>query len=706
MRTLIDTLPPDHQDVPAPLARLLDLAYNLWWTWHREARSLFETIDPALWSRYRNPVRLLLLARRSRLAELAADPEYLAQMARVLELFDRETAGPDPSAAPVAYVSAEYGLSESLPIYSGGLGILSADHVKESADMALPMVAIGLFYRRGYFHQLVDVEGYQQHNYPELDAMRLPLLRVKGPDGQTLRVKVELGEREVTLRVWAAMVGHVPLLLLDSFTTHNKPEDSFITSQLYVRGREMRLEQELVLGRGAVAVLDALAIRPCVWHMNEGHSAFLALENVRRHAVAERAAGHATPALADAVQAVRPRHVFTTHTPVPAGNEVFDAAAVRRYLTWTAADLGVNTAALLELGAAEGPGFNLTALALRLSARANGVSELHARTSQGMWPGHAIEAITNGVHVPTWLGREMARVLRATDHEDPAELARRAAALPDGVLWAAHVAQKHRLMRFIRVRTMRQAARHGHAPSRLRKIEHLFNPAALTIGFARRFAPYKRADLLVQDPERLERLLCHDERPVQLIMAGKAHPADRPGQEIIHRIWQLAGREHLRGRIVFVEDYDAAVARLMVRGVDVWLNTPTWPLEACGTSGMKAAVNGVLNASVPDGWWAEGYAPGLGFRIGEEVPPDTHRDAGLLFTTLEDELVPLYFDRGDDGLPHRWIEMMRASMAAFMHRFSSRRMLHDYAAKLYELPGYETEAPAAPTGAPQRSTAG
>jgi starch phosphorylase len=703
MRTLIDTLPPDHQDVPAPLARLLELAYNLWWTWHREARSLFERIDPDLWSRYRNPVRLLLLARLNRLAELAADPGYLAELTRVLELFDRETAGPPPGEPPVAYVSAEYGLSESLPIYSGGLGILSADHVKEAADMALPLVAIGLVYRRGYFHQLVDVEGMQQHNYPELDAMRLPLLRVRGPDGKTLRVKVDLDGRDVSLRVWVAFVGHVPLLLLDSFTTHNPPEDQYITSQLYVRGREMRMEQEIVLGRGAVAVLDALSITPRVWHMNEGHSAFLALENLRRHVVAQRTSGGGTPALDEAVQAVRPRHVFTTHTPVPAGNEVFETHAVRRYLDRTAADLGIDTDALLGLGAAPGPGFNLTALALRLSARANGVSELHARISREMWPGHPIEAITNGVHVPTWLGREMARVLRAADHEDPAELARRAAALPDGTLWAAHVAQKHRLMRFIRVRTLRQAARHGHAPSALRKIENLFNPSALTIGFARRFAPYKRADLLVQDPARLERLLCDTERPVQLVMAGKAHPADRPGQEIIRRIWQLAGSEHLRGRIAFVEDYDASVARLMVRGVDVWLNTPTWPQEACGTSGMKAAMNGVLNASVPDGWWAEAYAPGLGFVIGEQVPPDTGRDAGLLFELLEQQIVPLYYERAADGLPQRWIGIMRASMAAFLQRFSSRRMLHDYASRLYELPGYAPQGPTTPDGTPQRS---
>jgi len=688
MTVRIETLPAEHQDIPEPLHRLLDLAYNLWWTWHRDARALFEHIDPDLWTRYRNPVRLLLLARRSRLQELAGNAAFLRDMEKVLARFDASTQPPAGGDAPVAYVSAEYALHEALPIYSGGLGVLSGDHLKEAADMHLPMVAVGLFYRRGYFQQNVDVDGWQQHHYPELDAMRLPLLRVRGPDGRVLRVRVELGDRQVSLRAWVAFVGHVPLLLLDSFTTHNPPEDQFITSQLYVRGRDMRLEQELVLGRGAVAVLDALEIRPRVWHMNEGHSAFLALENVRRTGGAS---------LEEAVAAARPLHVFTTHTPVPAGNEVFDRERVRPYLQATATDLGVGTDDLLALGEASGngfePGFNLTALALRLSARANGVSQLHGRISSAMWPGFPIGAITNGVHVPTWLGREMARVLHADDGDDPFELARRAGALPDGVLWAAHVAQKHRLMRFVRVRALRQAARHGHAPDALRRIEELLNPSALTLGFARRFAPYKRADLLFHDPARLAALLTDPHRPVQVVMAGKAHPADHAGQEIIHRIWELAGGERLRGRIVFVEDYDTSVARLMVRGVDAWVNTPTWPMEASGTSGMKAACNGVLNLSVPDGWWAEAFAPGLGFALGEQQPPDTGRDAGLLYDLIERQLVPLYYDRGEDGLPRGWIAIMRASMAAFLGHFSTRRMLGEYAAAMYGLPA---PAPAAP----------
>ncbi len=693
MTVRIETLPAEHQDVPEPLHRLLDLAYNLWWTWHREARGLFEHIDPDLWTRYRNPVRLLLLARRSRLAELAGNDSFLRDMAAVLQRFDADLRPPPGSDRPVAYVSAEYALHEALPIYSGGLGVLSGDHLKEAADMRLPLVAVGLFYRRGYFQQNVDVDGRQQHNYPELDAMRLPLLRVRGPDRRTLRVTVELGDRQVSLRVWVAFVGPVPLLLLDSYTTHNPPEDQFITSQLYVRGRDMRLEQELVLGRGAAAVLDALGIRPRVWHMNEGHSAFLALENARR------LGGRDLPA---AIEAARPLHVFTTHTPVPAGNEVFHRDRVRPYLQATATDLGVDTDALLALGEASGngfePGFNLTALALRLSARANGVSQLHGRISGQMWPGFTVGAITNGVHVPTWLGREMARVLHATDHDDPFDLARRAGALSDGVLWAAHVAQKHRLMRFVRVRALRQAARHGHAPDSLRRIENLLNPSALTLGFARRFAPYKRPDLLFHDPARLAALLCDGQRPVQLVMAGKAHPADHPGQDLIRRIWELAGSDRLRGRIVYVEDYDTSVARLMVRGVDAWINTPTWPMEASGTSGMKAACNGVLNVSVPDGWWAEAYQPGLGFAIGEQVPADAGRDAGRLLEVIEQQLVPLYYDRGDDGLPRGWIAIMRASMAAFLGRFSTRRMLREYARDMYGLPGF---ADAAPQPAPE-----
>lgn len=681
----IPTRPAEHLDLPEPLSRLTELAYNLWWTWHREARSLFERIEPSLWSRYRNPVRLLSLTRSRRLRELADDEGFLAQMREVLAHFDADLARPGIPGKPIAYVSAEYAFTESLPIYSGGLGVLSGDHLKEASDMGLPTVGIGLFYRRGYFNQLIDADGLQQHHYPELDGLRVPILRVAAGPEETLRVPVQLPGRTIQLRVWVTYIGRVPLLLLDSYSTHNDPADRYTTSMLYVRGRELRLEQEVVLGRGAVAALDALGIEPLAWHMNEGHSAFLAIENMRRSGEKD---------LERAIEAVRPRHLFTTHTPVPAGNEVFDRELVRRYLEPTAEQLGTSTDELLELGNAEdghGPGFNLTKLALELSHKCNGVSELHADVSRRMWPDYEIHSITNGIHVPSWLGREMTKVLRAGPGDDPAEFAKRAASLPDERLWAAHTAQKHRLMRFVRVRALLQAARHGRPPEELARIERLLNPSALTLGFARRFAPYKRADLLFEDPERLKRLLCNDERPVQLLMAGKAHPADRPGQKIIENVWMLAGTPGLRGRIVFVEDYDLAVARLMVRGVDVWLNTPEWPREASGTSGMKASINGVLHASVPDGWWAEAHDDAIGFTLGNQENPDRGRDSRLLYELLEQRIVPLFYDRGPDGLPRQWIAMMRAAMAACLHRFSTRRMLQEYARMMYALP---VEAPA------------
>ncbi|GJM22118.1 MAG: alpha-glucan phosphorylase [Planctomycetota bacterium] len=675
----IPTRPPEHLDIPPELERLSELAYNMWWTWDREARALFASIDPALWGRYLNPVRVLSLTRSANLKELAMDPSFRARVHAVLSRFDADMGRPDVPGGKVAYVSAEYALHECLPIYSGGLGVLSGDHLKEASDMALPLLGIGLLYRRGYFRQLVDADGYQQHTYPELDGLRLPILRVKAPDGTTLRVPVELPGRTVNLRVWVTFVGRVPLLLLDSYSNQNAEEDRYITSQLYVGKRDTRLVQEVVLGRGAVAVMKALNIEPATWHMNEGHSAFLAVEALRLSGAND---------LPAAIEAVRPRHVFTTHTPVPAGNEVFEDDLVRPYLEDTASEMAQPVDALMQLGrspASPDNGFNLTALALRLSHKANGVAALHGEVSRKMWPDFDIGSVTNGIHVSTWLGREMAKVLDAHEIDDPRMLAERAGKLSDERLWAAHVAQKHRLMRFVRTRMVRQSARHGNSPEALRRMADLLEPNALTLGFARRFAPYKRADLLFTDPERLTKLLTDPTRPVQLFMAGKAHPADRAGQEIIRNVWALADSDELRGRIVFLEDYDMGVGRLLVRGVDVWLNTPEWPREASGTSGMKAAANGVLHASVPDGWWAEAEREGTGFTLGEPGPPNTERDAKALFEMLENEIVPLFYERDEGGLPRSWIEHMRACVVAHMGRFSTRRMLEDYARDFYDL---------------------
>lgn len=677
MSAPVPVLPADHYDVPEPLMRLKSLVYNLSWTWHRDARVLFEKIDGELWSRERNPIRLLTQSHVGRLEALANDYGFLAELAGVLERFDADIAGAARVRDPIVYVSAEYALHEVLPIYSGGLGVLSGDHLKSASDLRLPLVAVGLFYRRGYFRQLVDADGYQQHFYPDLDPLRLPMLRVSDGHDRQLTVRVALDDREVDLAVWSVTVGRVPLILLDSDVATNPVEDRYITSQLYVRGREMRFEQELVLGRGAVAAMAALGLEPRVYHMNEGHSAFLALENARRSGVR---------GLDAAIDAVRSRHVFTTHTPVPAGNEVFDTDLVRPYLERTASDIGCSTDDVLDLGhshTSHAPGFNMTALALRTSSRVNGVSQLHAEVSRTMWPGHEIIGITNGVHMATWLGPEIATVLGAEHHVDPSALAERARSVSDEALWAAHLAQKHRLMRFVRVRLHRQFARHGHPPRALRALPRVLAPHALTIGFARRFASYKRADLLFHDMPRLERTLANAQRPVQLVMAGKAHPADREGQEIIQRVWRLANSDALRGQVVFMEDYDMAVARLMVRGVDVWLNTPEYPREASGTSGMKAAANGVLHASVPDGWWAEAADDTCGFTIGEAELPDTDRDNEILMRTLEEQIVPLYYGERDGGLPRRWVAMMRESIVRCIHRFSTQRMVSDYAEHLY-----------------------
>jgi len=683
---MIPTIPtrtPDHLDVPTPLLRLRDLAYDVWWSWNRPARRIFERIDPDLWARYRNPVLQLMLSRASHLHDLAEQESFILELQDVLDAWDADRARPALPGAPVAYVSAEYGLHECLPVYSGGLGVLSGDHLKEASDMGLPMVGIGLFYRRGYFRQLIDPDGSQQHLYPDLDALRLPILRVRDASGASLRVPVELPDRRVWLRVWLTWVGRVPLLLLDSMTTHNATEDRYITSLLYVTGRQMRLEQEVVLGRGAVAVLKVLGIEPSVWHMNEGHSAFLALENL------PQATGSS---LEERVSSVRPRHVFTTHTPVPAGNEVFDLDAVTPFLDQTAQTLGVPTEELLALGAGPAEGFNLTALALRLSCRSNGVSLLHGEVSRKMWPEHDVGAITNGVHAPSWMGQEIARVLAAGSNSDPSELARRAESLPDETLWAAHSAQKHRLMRFVRVRMTRQAARHGRSTAELRKVQGVLDSTALTLGFARRFAPYKRADLLFHDPERLAHILASADRPVQIIMAGKAHPADTSGQDMIRHVWDLANSSPLKGHIVLLEDYDIAVARLLVRGVDVWLNTPEWPREASGTSGMKAAMNGILNASVPDGWWAEACDAGMGFTLGDQELPERERDGQLLLELLEREIVPAWSERDSSGLPRRWIGMMRTAIAHSLRHFSTRRMISQYRDEVYA-PALECPSP-------------
>jgi glycogen phosphorylase len=705
--------------IPPQFDALPTLAYNLWWTWHQRPRDLFRRIDRGAWARYRNPVQVLAGAVDWR--SLREDPDFVTLYQEVVAEFERYMHnGADhwfhqrhaqQLAGPIAYFCAEYGLVEAIGIYSGGLGVLAGDHTKTASDMALPMVGVGLMYRNGYFRQSIDADGHQEHAYPDYDLSRLPIQRVISPEGDPLTVAIELPGRDLKVAVWLAQVGRVPVLLLDTDIVDNHDNDRPITNILYVRGREMRLHQELVLGVGGVRAIRALEIDPAVWHLNEGHAAFLLAERTRER-VTEGAA------LEDALAGIRASSVFTIHTPVSAGNERFDAGLVRR----VAGPLfdgdarpgtgGVPIDTLLELGRGvdDDPNqFDMTALSLRLTTKANAVSRLHAETANRTWQSIVSEpilAITNGAHVPTWVGGPMRglyeRYLDADLDDldgatDSGRFWSRIDRIPSAELWDAHLRQKLELTIFARRRLRNQFARHGEAPSVLQELDETLDPSALTIGFARRFATYKRAAMIFSDLERLARLLHDEQRPVQIVFAGKAHPADRPGQQVIADIFRQSRSPKLRGRVYILEDYDMRIAQFLVRGVDVWLNNPRRPLEASGTSGMKAAMNGILNCSILDGWWDEGWDGTNGWAIGGRESSDDEAaqdwaDAMDLYRLLEEEIVPAYYERDRKGLPGAWLDRMRRAIATSIWPFSSTRMLHDYSEQMY-LPAAGIEVP-------------
>jgi len=700
---VIPTLPVRTLRLPAQLQGLERIAYDLYWSWHPQTRALFGSIDRSAWRRFRSPVAVLQAARDW--TSLLDDSGFMVQYRTLLAAYDAYRANGIDNwydrthtgalDGPIAYFCAEFGLHESLAIYSGGLGVLAGDHCKAASDMALPFVAVGLFYRHGYFRQSIDADGHQEHAYPDLDVSRLPLQRVADAVGDPLTVPVELPGRTVQVAVWMVQVGRVPLLLLDTDTTLNDEADRPITHTLYVRGREMRLHQELVLGVGGVRALRALGIAPAAWHLNEGHSAFLLVERARELVAA------GVP-FEEALEQVRSRSVFTIHTPVSAGNERFDADLVRTLAAPMLADSGVEMERILDLGRGvdgDTSQFDMTGFSLRLSVRANAVSQLHAEVANGTWEGitrRPILGITNGVHPGTWLGGPV-RALYASigadldemDDERPKDrFWERLPRVSDEGLWNAHMEQKLELAYFARGRLRTQLARHGEAPSELHDVETFLDPSILTIGFARRFATYKRAALLFSDEERLARLLWDEERPVQIVFAGKAHPADRPGQRVIQDIFSRSRSKRLKGRVVILEDYDIRVGRYLVQGVDVWLNNPRRPLEASGTSGMKAAMNGVVNCSVLDGWWDEGWTEDNGWAIGgREMNPDEGAqdwaDAQSLYHLLETDIVPRWYDRDKAGLPRRWTQIMRRSMDSTIWRFSTARMLEQYVESSY-----------------------
>ena len=699
----IPTLHISEIELPRELGRLYELAYNLWWVWTQEARDLFSAIDSAKWGLYRNPVQLLINVDPKRWYPLLENEAFRTRYNTVMSAFedymnpggatwfDRNHG--DHAEETIAYFSMEYGLHQSLAIYSGGLGVLSGDHCKAASDLGVPLVAVGLLYRQGYFQQTIDADGLQQHTYPEYDFTRLPLRPVASATGRETTISVPLPGRDVKAKLWLAQVGRVPLILLDTDIPENDPSDRPIANQLYVSGREMRLLQEILLGVGGVKALRAVGVKPTVWHLNEGHSVFLQLERLREL----RANGVEEDA---ARRHIRSNAVFTTHTPVAAGNEQFDADLIAKYFRRWCDGTGLPLSELQSLGRAhEGDSaFNLTALAIRTTSRTNGVSRLNAEVTSSMWehlfPDReegqpAIQAVTNGVHSRTWLGHETQSLLRERldRHWESMLLSpegwEKVLDIPDAELWAAHGAQKDRLGRFTRSRLREQHARHGASPDELRAIDALFDPRALTIGFARRFATYKRAKLVFSDEARLRALLANEDRPVQMIFAGKAHPADRPGQELIQHIFDLSRSAGFQGKVFFLENYDMRMGRMLVQGVDVWLNTPRRPLEASGTSGQKVAMNGGLNFSIADGWWPEGFDGDNGWVIGfdqhsgDEARQDAD-DARSLYETLESVIVPLYYERDHEDLPRRWIHMMKSSISTLTPRFSASRMVRDY----------------------------
>ena len=691
--------------------RLSELAANLWWSWDPEATSLFRDLDPVQWRALgHNPIALLqqfsIDTLESRAAELGLHGRINYTYRRMQEyLRSTHTWGVAHAgvlwARPVAYFSAEFGLHESLPIYSGGLGILAGDHIKSASDLGIPLVGVGLYYDQGYFRQRLDLEGRQHEEYYEVDSSMLPIERATTAAGEPVRVTIETRSGSIAARVWRVTVGRNSLFLLDTDVEGNRPEDRELSSRLYGGDHRVRIRQELLLGVGGVRALSALGILPGVVHLNEGHSAFAALELVRQRM--EREGIGADEAMSRVAQQV----VFTTHTPVPAGHDRFTSDEIAEHLGPLCDALGIGHDRLMGLGRVN-PGdgnetFCMTVLALKLSRRANAVSSLHGEVSRAMWtplyPGVAedrvpIGHITNGVHVPSWLAPLMARLFdRHLGHDWPIRASKPTCwdpidAVDDGELWETHQTLKTRLVAFARRRAVESAARRGESPEVIEQLRSALNLDALTIGFARRFATYKRANLVLRDIELLGSLVNDPQRPIQFLFAGKAHPLDGPGKEILQEISRLMRDPRFAGKILFVEDYDINVGRHLVQGVDVWLNTPRRPLEASGTSGQKVVLNGGLNCSILDGWWAEAYDGLNGFGIGQgetHTSMDLHdnRDADALRRVVRDEIIPLYYDRDLDGLPRRWIARMKRAMRTLGWRFSADRMVSDYVLKAY-----------------------
>ena len=695
--------------LPEKLGSLLEIAYNMWWTWNHDAIQLLRRVDRDVWEEVgQNPVLLLGRVSQGRLEQLSNDEGFVAHLNRVyvaLQVYLNSKGWYQNkfgvSDERIAYFSMEFGLAESMPIYSGGLGILAGDTLKSASDLGLPVVGIGMAYQQGYFRQYLNIDGWQQESYPTNDFFNLSMQPVLDKEGNLLKVPIWFPHRTVQVQVWRVQVGRVPLYLLDTNCEENDPADRKITDTLYGGDQEMRIQQEVVLGIGGIRALTALDLAPTVCHMNEGHSAFLTLERIRQ--LTERT----DLDFNEAREAIGSANVFTTHTPVPAGFDIFGPELMEKYLRDYPGRLGLNKKAFLALGRLDPnnnqEGFNMALLAGKHASYINGVSKLHAEVTREMWKGQwqgvpqheiPIIGITNGIHLRTWLSREMADLLDTYLgthwHQDPDdhEVWKRIEQIPDEEIWRIHIRRRERLVGFARRRLYEQLKRRGANRGELDESKEVLSPNILTIGFARRFATYKRATLILRNPDRLRRLLLDPDRPIQFIFAGKAHPRDVHGKELIKQIVHFGREANIRRRIVFLENYDMNVARYLVQGVDVWLNSPRRPLEASGTSGMKAAANAALNLSVLDGWWDEGYNANVGWAIGagedyEDFATQDHIEANALYNLLENEIVPTFYDLSTDRLPRRWIHMMKRAMMELAPVFNTHRMVQDYTEKFY-----------------------
>ncbi len=700
--------------LPDPLKPLWNIAYNLRWAWKHDIIELFLRLDSELWEKTNhNPIRMLGTIDQSRLEASAEDVGFMAHLDRVIRYLEDYTTTKDTAWFArtygqtedplIAYFSFEFGITECMTIFAGGLGILSGDHMKSSSDLGLPLVGVGLLYQQGYFRQYLNQAGWQQEAYEDNHFDNLPLTLARDDAGNPVTVEIAYPGRMVTAQIWRAQIGRNALYLLDTNIPQNeRPEDRDITDQLYGGDQDLRIRQEILLGIGGYKALEALGLNPTVYHMNEGHSAFLGLQRI--HCLMQ----NHNLTFATAREAASAGLVFTTHTPVPAGHDRFPPQMMEYYF----ADFASNKLHLpwndfMALGRQNpydyGEPFCMTILALRLSAYSNGVSKLHGEVSremwQGLWPGVPQEQIpithvTNGVHILSWISRDMKvlfdRYLGPRWREEPVDQTvwQQAESIAPEELWRTHERRRERLVSFTRGKLRQQLEARGVSQSEIEDASEVLDPEALTLGFARRFATYKRATLILSDPERLDRILNDPDCPVQIIFAGKAHPHDNPGKELIQKIVDLARKEQFRHKLVFLEDYDMTIARYMLQGVDIWLNTPRRPREASGTSGMKAAANGVLNLSVLDGWWDEAYSPELGWAIGrgETYNDPTYQDlveAGALYDLLERDIVPMFYERGRDHLPRRWIDYMKASIGSLSHFFNTNRMVAEYTDRFY-----------------------